>query len=500
MDTSQPRPLADLLSAAGIGGGDDTPVSGVTADSREVRPGWVFVAVPGTTDDGIDYVRDAVASGAAAVVAEESPGALTVPFVPVDDARRALARLAAAWFGEPASEVALVGITGSLGKTSVLTMLEGILQDAGVRVGAIGSEIVGIRVGDRLNMETAHTTPDPVTLHRGLRKVVSEGASIAAMEVSSHAIDQGRVHGMRFAAGVFTNLVPLEHQDYHGSFEEYSRIKLGFCDLIPAGAPLFYGSDSPLLVEAIAGRHDNLVSCGFGSDADIGIESLHMSTNGSRYDLVVRRDIPRRGGSDLRPVIIPVELRLLGRPHVLNSAFAAALALHLGVEPGALRRAMATLEPPARRMELQHAAGLHVLDDTAGHPDSIEAVFEVVRHLALPAAVVVAAIRGNRGAEINHRLASALAYSVNAQPVRAVIVTDSAETVDELDEVARIERDAFLGALRAGGVDPRHHATLLAALHEALELARPGDLLVLVGAQGMRAGMGALRDMHPSDA
>lgn len=499
--SASPRSLQTALEPiAPRADADDREVTGITADSRDVSPGYIFVAVPGTDTDGHAFVDEAVAKGAAAIVAEHEVGDVPVPVVQVEDARRALADLAAAWYGNPADELAIVGITGSLGKTSVLTTIESILQEAGITTAAIGSEIVGIRVQDRVEIDTQHTTPDPMTLHDGFRQVRDKGAQIACMEVSSHAIDQERVHGLQFAAGIFTNLVALEHQDYHGSFEEYVKVKSRFFDHLEEGAPLVYGIDSPKLRALLADRQLKPISCGFDENADVRISKMHMSADGTSYQLEVRTPLRRHDGSTLDPSTIPLQLRRLGRPHVLNSAFAATIALYLGADPDAIRRALAALPAPARRMQLLPIGDFHVLDDTAGHPDSIDAVFDTVDHLSYRRLHVVTAVRGLRGTEINSELADALARSYQAHPFDSLIVTDSADTVDELNEVTPDEREAYLGTLRQQGVSPEHEERLEDALKTVLERAEEGDLVVLIGAQGMIEGAEMLRALTGANA
>src|SRR5690606_1152079 len=158
--------------------------------------------------------------GAVAVVVERRvEGADGVPLVVVPSARQALAELAAIWHGYPARALRMVGVTGTLGKTSVLKMLEAILRTAGRRIGTIGSLGVGLPGRDE---PTGYTAPDPLLLQRSLRRIADAGCDLAAMEVTSHALDQKRVHGIEYGLGVFTNLVPLEHMDYHRSFRRYA--------------------------------------------------------------------------------------------------------------------------------------------------------------------------------------------------------------------------------------------------------------------------------------
>lgn len=483
------RPLDALLAELGAEGSrGDLLVTGITDDSRDVRPGYLFVAVPGVHEDGHDFAGEAARRGAAAIVAEHDLDVASVPVIRVAEARSALAALGAAWYGHPERDLAIVGITGSLGKTSVLTMLEAILDAAGLGVGAIGSEIVGIRMADHFDLATPNTTPGPLTLHRGLRLIADEGATIAVMEVTSHALDQQRIRGLAFTAGIFTNLVSLEHQDYHGSFEEYVRTKMTFCDHLAPGAPLVYGSDSERLVGRLADGAWRAVGCGEGGSPDMRIASRETTRVGTTYSLETARPLERVDGSILEAQSIEIQLRLLGRPHVLNSAYAAATALLLGVDAEVVRRALSRFEPPKRRMELIDVEGILVLDDTTGHPESVDAVFEVVANLPWRRLVLVAAIRGNRGATINRRLASAIARRLEASGGATLIATDSDDAVDDADRVTADERDAFLEALEAGGAAFRHAPRLQDALAMASDDVTAGDLVVLLGAQGMREG------------
>src|SRR5690606_5700938 len=221
--------LRALLSSAGISadGIADVQVSAVTADSRTVQQGALFVAVPGTVRDGHDFADDAAAKGAAAIVAQRRPASAgRVPAVLVDDTRRALAMLAAAFHGHPGKRVPLIGITGTIGKTSVLSLLDAMLLAAGMRPAAIGS--LGVTVNGRRLDTTQHTTPDAVRLQEELAEVVALGSNVIAMEVTSHALVQGRVHGLEYRLGIFTNLLPIEHGDYPGSFRSYVEAKLHF--------------------------------------------------------------------------------------------------------------------------------------------------------------------------------------------------------------------------------------------------------------------------------
>ncbi|CAN5576831.1 UDP-N-acetylmuramoyl-L-alanyl-D-glutamate--2,6-diaminopimelate ligase [soil metagenome] len=489
-----PQPLAELAQSVG---GAQLPVEGgellihrISRDSRQVQPGDLFVAIRGTSADGNDAIPQAVANGALAVVVErevENPG---VPVVRVENTRRAWAELAAAWYGHPAERLPLVGITGTLGKTSVLTMLEAILAEVGRRAGTIGS--LGIRFGAEVE-ETGHTVPDALVLQRALARMIEGGAELAMMEATSHALSQERLHGLGFALGIFTNLVPLEHMEYHGSFEEYVKVKSLFFDHLRPGAPVVYAGGDRVVGALLEERGLPGIGCGAGDDAHVQIRRLGMDTERTRLSLRVQRPLPRLDGGQVEPSEFPLELRLLGRSHVTNAALAGTAALCLGADAQAVQGALDAFPPPRRRMEILHRGRFTVLDDTVGHPDSISAVFEVAEQLPHRRIHAVVAVRGQRGEEINQRTAGAIAIWTERVPLTSLIVTRSREAADERNRVEPEEHAAFTERLREGGCDFEEHERLDEAVELALGRAGEGDLVLLLGAQGMDAGAEIVR-------
>lgn len=458
-------------------------VRAVQSDSREVAPGDLFVAVRGEEDDGRTHAAEAVAGGAIAVVAD-APVDVRVPVVLVPDARVALAGLAAESVGRPADRLHLVGITGTVGKTSVLAMLRGILDEAGIAAGTIGS--LGIHYDDSSD-DTPNTTPGALQLQQALAGMVAAGTRVMAMEVTSHALTQGRVHGLTFELGVFTNLAMLEHLEYHGSFRAYVQAKRQFLDYLKHDAPLIYAAGDRAVAQLVRRHRGPRIACGGGGGA-VTVRREQLRLTGTRILLRVRRPLPRLAAAPLPPVAIPIRLQALGRPNTSNATLAAVAGLCIGAEPDAVRAGLERFRPPRRRLQVIYDAGPIVIDDTVGHPDSITAVFEVAERVPFDHLHIVFCIRGQRGATINERDAEALVIWSRRVPIESLIATSASDSADERNRVEPDERSAFLRVLQRAGIPCTHHDRLGDAIAEGIHAAAPGDLVLLLGAQGMDAG------------
>jgi UDP-N-acetylmuramoyl-L-alanyl-D-glutamate--2,6-diaminopimelate ligase len=461
------------------------PVTGITMDSRQVQKGNLYLAIPGTRVDGHDYVADAAARGACAAVVEREVSVAGVPVIRVPNSRRALAEVAAEWHGNPAERLSVVGVTGSFGKTTVVMMLDAIAAAAGQPMGAIGSEMVGIRLHGQVLEQSPYTTPDALLLHRAFAMLRDRGADRVAMEVTSHALAQERVHGVGFDLGVFTNLAPLEHKEYHPTFEHYVRSKLRFFEHLRPGAPLVYFAEDPSLQRLVPGLPVTPISCGTGADAAVRFEVDRVSMDGTRIRLSVRKPLPRWTDRDLPPQEFALDLPLLGQPYTRNAAFAATVALIMGAEVGHIRQALGAFTPPRRRMQVIPCGEFTVLDDTAQHPDSLSAVFKVVRQLPHRHLHIAYAIRGQRGPEINHQLATALGIWASQVDIDTLVLTSSVEAVDERNRVEDSEKEAFVRGLSEGGVRFEARARLDEAVQAVLDRAGAGDLVLFLGPFGM---------------
>ena len=441
--------------------------TGVAYDSRRVAPGAVFVALRGQQDDGARYVPQAVARGAAAIVAEtEAPAGIAVPWVMVPDARQALAVLADRYFGHPSRALRVVGITGTNGKTTTAYLLRAIFEAAGQRCGLMGTVVYSVGTEDR---EATRTTPEAPDLQQMLREMVDNGCSAAMMEVSSHALALKRVDGLRFAAGVFSNLT-RDHLDFHGDMEAYFAAKRRLFEMLPPDAPGVINLDDPrgASLQVTARRP---VTYAMRQAADVTPEPFSYSLSGLQF--VART--PR--GS------VHVRSSLVGQPNVYNLLAAVATADALGVPHEAIEAGIATLPGVPGRFQLVSGPGddIAVVVDYAHTDDALKNLLETARALAAGQLITVFGCGGDRD-----RTKRPLMGAVAGRLSDVVVVTsDNPRTEDPIaiiDDVLRgIPGTGARAGRAASGPEVVTIVDLREAIGRAVERARPGDLVIVAG-------------------
>jgi UDP-N-acetylmuramoyl-L-alanyl-D-glutamate--2,6-diaminopimelate ligase len=472
--------LGELLRAAGASVPFDTAaidertarvtVTSVTHDSRQAGAGSLFVALRGLQADGAVFARDAVARGAAAVIAESAPPAGTpAPWIRVPDARLALAVLAAAFHGNPSEQLVLVGITGTNGKTTTSYLLHSIFEAAGIRCGRIGT--IGYRIGHR-EYEASRTTPEAPELQKMLRDMVAQGCGACVMEVSSHALALKRVDALRFSAAVFTNLT-RDHLDFHRDMEEYFAAKRRLVDLLPRDGIGVSNLDDPRGWEfaAAAGRP---VTYAIDKPADVRPESIAVSLDGLTFDVRTPRGT------------MHIRSRLVGRPNAYNILAAAATAMALDLPFSAIETGIAQLPSVPGRFQLvsQPADDVRVVVDYAHTDDALKNLLETARPLAAGRIITVFGCGGDRD-----RTKRPLMGAVAARLSDLVIVTsDNPRSENPEQIIEEIKRGIVMPAdrTRRGGQGPKETPFLAvvdrkAAIERAVHDARPGDLVLVAG-------------------
>jgi UDP-N-acetylmuramoyl-L-alanyl-D-glutamate--2,6-diaminopimelate ligase/murE/murF fusion protein len=352
--------------------------------SNEVRPGGLFVAIAGYSVDGHDYIDDAVARGAAAVVVQR-PVTTVVPVICIADTRKALAQLASHFFGHPALELTVIGITGTNGKTTTAYLIESILRAAGLEVGVIGT--VNYRYGNQTHAAPV-TTPDAVTLQAMLREMADAGATHVVMEVSSHALAQGRVTQCPIDVGVFTNL-SQDHLDFHGDMERYWAVKKQLFTKL-----LVEGTKADKAKAVVNSAND------YGADL-VGQLKLPVITVGGDGALVhshqVRLDLEGIAGHlAMGTERVAFASTLVGRHNLENILCAAGTAAALGIDAPTIARGIAKLTVVPGRLERVPSEALHVYVDYAHTPDALENAIKALKPLTVGRMVVVFGCGGDR--------------------------------------------------------------------------------------------------------
>lgn len=436
-------------------------VSGVHDDSRMVRPGGVFVAVRGAAADGRAFAADAVARGAVAAAGEGESPAAGLPWIRVADARRVLALLAARWHaGEAPTTLGmkLLGITGTNGKTTTAHMTREILRAAGVRCALLGT--VQVDVCSRA-FTADMTTPAPVQLLGHLKEAADAGASAAVMEVSSHAVEQRRVDGLRFAAAAFTNLTQ-DHLDYHKTMEAYAQAKARLFTLLDAGATAVVNGDDPAHKAMIAGTRARIVTYGTSERGEISATITRDTTGGTLYRMRIE-------GRE-----VPLENAIPGRHNVYNAMAAAGLALAAGAPIGAIERGLqAVRNVPGRLQKVPTAREVDIFVDYAHTDDALRNVASVLKPLARGRLIIVFGCGGDRDRGKRPKMARAAADWADA----IVVTSDNPRSEDPRGIIADVLA-GFSNAERSRVcVEPDRRKAIAAALAGA----RRGDVVLIAG-------------------
>ncbi len=439
-------------------------VTGVTSDSRKVRKGFVYVGIRGGRHNGRQFVHDAETRGAIACLVEGPEpfsNGVHIPVMVVPDARLTTALMASRFYGDPSSKLRVVGTTGTNGKTTVSYLVRDIFRAAGLEPGLIGT--ISYEFGER-TIPASRTTPEATELQGLLAQMVSAGCKSAAIEVSSHSLDQKRVAGIDFDVGVFTNLTG-DHLDYHLDMERYFAAKAGLFRQLGSGKKSAYAvinTDDPFgrrLAEP--GRYDaELVTYGTGRSVDVGADAIVLDARGSR--LTMASPWGR----------FEVETPLMGRFNVSNVMAAMAVAgvtgMDMGVAVEAVRNATGA---PGRLEELPNRKGIQVFVDYAHTDDALSNVLHTLREVAPARLIVVFGCGGDR--DRTKRPLMGRVAEVGAD--LAIATSDNPRSEDPADIIDQIVAGVHNRNAVLVEVDRRE------AIHKAIGLAEKGDIVLIAG-------------------
>ena len=448
---------------------EDPEVAAIAYDSRQVTPGAVFVALRGVNADGTRFAPQAMANGAIAVIAETiAPSGIAIPWLRVPSARAALAELAAAFYGHPSEDLALVGITGTNGKTTTSYVLASIFEAAGIKCGRIGT--IGYRIGGQ-ELDAARTTPEAPELQNMLRGMLAEGCGACVMEVSSHALALRRADNLRFAAGVFTNLT-RDHLDFHGDMESYFGAKRRLFEILPEGAVGIINVDDRRGAELVAATK-RPVTYAIDGAADVRPGPLTFTLEGLSFEVRTPRGT------------LHVRSPLVGRPNAYNILAAAATAMALDLPFSAIEAGISRLENVPGRFQVvsEPADDVRVIVDYAHTDDALKNLLETARPLATGRVITVFGCGGDRD-----RTKRPLMGAVAARLSDLVIVTsDNPRSEDPERILDEIRRGIVMPADRIAPKGQQKGTPSVAivdrreAIEKAIKEARRGDMVLIAG-------------------
>ncbi len=454
----------------------DREVLDIAYDSRKVRPGSLFVAVRGFHSDGHLFILQAVKLGAVAVVTERyssTAAATNTPQIVVEDSRRALALLANAFYDHPSQKLALIGITGTNGKTTTAYLVKAIIEAAGGAAGLIGT--IDYRVGDNV-YPAPNTTPESLDLQRLLAEMVGLGATHCVMEVSSHALELGRTLGCTFAAAAFTNLTQ-DHLDFHGTMDAYFRAKLLLFSGLAPDRSAVVNLDDARAGEIIKATKAKIITTGMAARADVQpAGTVQHGIRGLSFEVTTPSGA------------VPVESPLVGRHNIHNILTAVGIGTALGFSTEAISRGIKNMKAVPGRMEkVDEGQPYGVVVDYAHTEDALIRLLEAVRELASSRIITVLGCGGDRDRTKRPKMGAA---AIRGSDV-VIVTSDNPRTEDPLSIIGEIEQGMTEGMRMPSpdaAPDPVRGRTPYAVIPDrqtavaaAIGMAKPGDVVVLAG-------------------
>jgi UDP-N-acetylmuramoyl-L-alanyl-D-glutamate--2,6-diaminopimelate ligase len=452
----------------------EVPITGIAYHSQQVQRGFLFVAISGQTDDGHRYIQDAVRQGASAVICEgEDIPCFEGTIAKVADSRAALARASARFCGHPSSDLTVIGITGTNGKTTTSFLLESILKTAGCKVGVLGT--INYRFENKV-LKAPTTTPQSLDVQCLLSQMRKAGVTHVIMEVSSHALEQKRVDEVDFRGAVFTNL-SHDHLDYHGDMESYFKAKSRLFDLVKVNTN---AGISPILVNADDVYGSRLLnhikvctSYGLGNGAHLKADRIQATFDGLRASITDERHT------------IKVVSPLIGRVNIYNILAAVGVCLGLGLDTPVIEEGVARLSSvPGRLFPVKGPDNILALIDYAHTPDALKKTLESVHHMCSQRVIAVFGCGGDRDRTKRPIMGKVAGMHSDV----AIVTSDNPRSEEPMEIISTIEPgliDAGMKRMEPSiSLEPRSYLVIPdrgEAIRVAARLAQTGDVILVAG-------------------
>ena len=447
------KELPGLIALIGDG---ETEVTGLAIDSRKVEPGALFFCTPGLRMDAHDFAPQAVSAGAVALVVERRLD-LPCPQLLVGNVREATSRIAADFYGNPASRLTMIGITGTKGKTTTSYLVKSIFDQAGFKTGLIGT--VGSMIGSEV-VPTHLTTPDPLEVQKLLSRMADAGVTHVVMEVSAHALAMDRLSGIRYAVGAFSNF-SQDHLELFGDMQSYFKAKMRFFEPDMTDK-IVYNVDDEAVQEGVRALGRPAIRIGIREAADVYANDIEIGERGCSFMLTRHKHFR-----------VSIALKLAGIFNVYNALLASGVASALGIAPDAIRRGLEAVRNVPGRIELlESETPYRVILDYAHSPDSLENILNAIRETTKGRMIALFGCGGDRDklkrpimGEIAGRLAD-----------YCILTSDNPRNEDPMVILSEIEEGIRGTRCEYIVIENRR-----AAIRHALDIARQGDVIVLAG-------------------
>lgn len=429
-------------------------INKVEYDSRKIEKGDIFVCIDGLNVDGHKYAHAAVQKGAVAVVCQKEVETLeNASVITVEDSRKALALISANYYGNPADKLRLIGITGTNGKTTSTYMMKSILEEAGYKVGLIGT--IANYIGDK-KIPSHRTTPESLELHELFKEMVEAGVDYCVMEVSSHSLSLSRVYGLRFSEGIFSNLT-RDHLDFHKTFENYYEAKLLLFKSSSTSIVNIDDEYGKKIIEDIKGQ---FITYAIDNNGDIYASDVSMHSRGIDFNI------------NYKDSCSTINLKIPGKYNVYNALCSASACINEGISLEAVKRGLEQVLVPGRCeiVTKNYDLGFEVIVDYAHTPDGLENILKTAREFTKARLITVFGCGGDRDR--------------TKRPIMGKIGSDMSDVVIITSDNPRTEEPEVIIEEIKGGVERDNYILIenrRDAIKKAIEIARKGDVVVVAG-------------------
>lgn len=462
----------------------DLTISGISYHSQKVKRGYIFVCIKGYKTDGHKYLKQAVENGAVAAIVEDFQKDIDIPQYAVENSRIALARLGAAFYNNPSKKMKMIGITATNGKTTTAFMTNAILENEGFRTGLLGT--VSIKTDDYF-IPSELTTPESLDLQYYLKQMADKNVSHVTMEVSSSGLELHRVEKVDYDI-VTLNNISREHIDFHGSFEKYFEFKSGFIKNAGEESTAILNLDCPYSASLVNKTKAQVITFGLNNkNGHIVCKDLDLTTGRAKFTVEILKQF-KVGDKEYMPMEFDIELAVPGLHSVYNSMVAIIIGLLCNVSIPTIQNALKTFSGVERRFEFIFEDDIKIIDDHFANAGNINVTLGTLKFMEYEKLHLVYAIRGERGPTVNRENAETIANWAPRLGLDNIIATRSVSHVTSKDRVTDEELEAFKRAMGEGNIKVDLYDELPDAIEQAISGAKPGDLILLAGCQGMDYG------------